>query len=479
MTLPPHGRPADDILAQLDATVGPDGGWPGGRAFAAYVADAPAAQAVGARAMERFQSLDAGDPIASPGLVALEHELVDVVAAHLGGGGRAAGDVTSGVSDSALLAVRSARDHARAHRPEIHLPNVVMPTTAHAAFHVACHVLGVEARLFDVDRATLRASPEAARAAIDDQTLLVVGSAPSRAHGVIDDIAGLASLAAERGLLMHVEAGLGGWLLPIAQRLGRPSPAFDLSVDGVTSLSVELHRTAACPLAVGVLLYRSEALRGHQIAVTTGWTGPVDVQTTARSIRSGGPSAAAWAVLQALGERGFREATLATLEATRALQAGLEEIDGLDLMGRPDSFVMATSSDTVSVFVVADEMAARGWPLQPQLGFRVHPPSLRFVASPGVADRIPAMLAALRESVEAARDRPPTDHDLVEEALHHLGPETLTDEAFARLLEVSGVEDGALPERRAALYETLNSLPPALADRLLTRFVSRLRSPRG
>ncbi len=212
--------------------------------------------------------------------------------------------------------------------------------------------------------------------------------------------------------------------------------------------------------------------------MTTGWTGPVDVQTTGRSIRSGGPAAAAWAVLQAMGERGSREATLATLAATRALRAGLADIDGLDLMGRPDAFVMAASSDEVSVFEVADEMAARGWPLQPQLGFRVHPPSLRFVASPGVADRIPAMLAALRDAVDAARARPPTDHDLVEEALHHLGPETLTDAAFARLLEVSGVEDGALPRRRAPLYETLNSLPPALADRLLTRLISGLRPSR-
>lgn len=474
MPLPKHGLPADQILAQLDAFAENDLDWRSGRVFAYHYDPGPEAEALGKQAYLRYLKENALDPTAFPSMMAMENQVVALAAEHLGGDRGVAGNFTSGGTESIILAVKTARDHARAHRPNVTRPNLVLPTTAHAAFHKACHYLDVEPRLFDVSAETFRAGPEDAARVMDDQTIQVVGSAPSYAHGVVDDIEGLAGLARERGVLMHVDACMGGWLLPYFRRLGAEVPAFDFSVDGVTSISMDLHKYAFCMKGASVVLHRSAALREHQIYACSGWTGYTVVNPTIQSTKTGGPLAAAWAMLHFIGDQGYVEHARVTLEATQRLLAGLDAIDGLEVMGRPDFCLVAAASDSLNVFHVADEMKQRGWYIQPQLGFRVHKENIHFSVSPGVAPQIPAMLDDLADAVAAARALPATDIDTLQAALQHVDPDRLSDEGFLRLLALAGVEGLAVPERMAGINELLNRLPPSMADALLTRFYNHL-----
>jgi glutamate/tyrosine decarboxylase-like PLP-dependent enzyme len=416
---------------------------------------------VGREAYGRFLFQNALDPTAFPSALVLENALVGIVAEHLGGGEQAVGTFTSGGTESIMLACKAARDHARATRPEVTRPAMVLPTTAHAAFHKSAHYLGFDVILVDVDPVTFRADVEAIRAAITPETVLLVGSAPSYAHGVIDPIEDLGKLALERGLLLHVDACVGGWLLPYFRRLGEDVPPFDLSVPGVTSLSVDLHKYGFAPKGASLVLYGDPTLRQHQYFACTEWTGYAVINAAVQSSKSTGPIAAAWAVLHRLGDEGFLDLARQTLAGTRALVAGIQAIPGLRVLGNPDFCMVAAAADDVSAFHVVDEMQARGFYVQPQ------------------PDHVEPLLEALRASVEAARELPAGQlAAAVEGVLAGLSPA----EAQAKLLELlplAGIEGTSLPDRMAPVNEVLDALPPPLRAALLTGFVAELFTPRA
>src|SRR5688572_20880125 len=238
MKLPSAGLDRDEVRRRLDEVFALDLEWRTGKTYA-YVYDAGAeVEDVGREAFGRFLFQNAIDPTAFPSVRTLENDLVAIVAEHLRGDEQVAGTFTSGGTESILLALKAARDS----RPDVARPEVVLPTTAHAAFHKAAAYLGLKVVLVDVDPRTFRADPAAMRRAIGPSTILLVGSAPSYPHGVVDPIAALGAIAQEHGLLLHVDACVGGWLLPFWRRLGAACPDFDFSVPGVTSISVDLHK---------------------------------------------------------------------------------------------------------------------------------------------------------------------------------------------------------------------------------------------
>jgi glutamate/tyrosine decarboxylase-like PLP-dependent enzyme len=196
-----------------------------------------------------------------------------MAAAHLNGDENVAGNFTSGGTESIMLAVKTARDFARAKRPQIRAPEMVLPVTAHAAFQKAAHYLDVKPVLVPVDTTSFRADVDAVRTAITSNTILLVGSAVSYAHGVVDPIPELAQLALEHGLLLHVDGCMGGFLLPYFRRLGAAIPDFDFGVPGVTSISMDLHKYAFAAKGASTILYRSQELRRYQIYTCAQWTG--------------------------------------------------------------------------------------------------------------------------------------------------------------------------------------------------------------
>ncbi|WP_027345270.1 pyridoxal phosphate-dependent decarboxylase family protein [Hamadaea tsunoensis] len=470
--LPENGRPVEELLAELAAARRADLPTQGGRTTA-YVYDSgreDVRQAARAAYLEMLE-VNGLDPTAFPSIVHLERQVVGAVASRLGGSAATPGIFTSGGTESIILAVKAARDA----RPEITDPEIIVPTTAHAAFHKAGHYLGVRVKSVPVDADTFRADPAAMISAITPSTVLVVVSAPSYAHGVIDPVAEIAASAADRGVPCHVDACVGGWLLPW---LGVPVRPFDLSVPGVTSLSVDLHKFGYAPKGASVLLFADDALRRAAYFACADWPGYTVINSTVQSSKGAGPLAGAWATLQALGASGYASLGQDAYAATRALIAGVSTIPDLHVLGEPDATLVALGSSTVDLFVVADEARARGFFIQPQLSYAGLPASLHLTLTGVSLGAVDAMLAVLRESVEAARLRGPVaaPPELLG-MLSSLDFSTMDDAAFAALLPAVGVDfSGGQPEM-ATVNAVLDALPPKVREVILIRFLSALYSP--
>jgi glutamate/tyrosine decarboxylase-like PLP-dependent enzyme len=476
------GLDDETILAHLGGLRAADLPVHGGRTMA-YVYDAGLAglDELAARAHRAFAGVNGLDMTAFPSVVALENDIIGQTARLLGGGPRTAGTFTSGGTESCLLAVLTAREHAARTRG-VTAPEIVLPDTAHAAFHKAAALFGLTPVTVPVDPGTFRARPQDVAAALTARTALVVASAPSYAHGVIDPVPAIAGAAAERGVLCHVDACIGGWYLGHRRLAGGITPPrpFDLAVPGVTSLSVDLHKYGYTPKGASVLLFRDAELRRHGWFAHASWPGYPVVNATLQGTKSAGPLAAAWAVLHKVGTAGYTELARRVHEATRQLAEGIERIEGLRVLGDPDASLVAVAADDPSLdpFVVADEMRLRGWYLQPQPAYGGSPANLHLTVTAAVADpaRIADLLAELAAAVDRARTIGPVgvDPGIVEVAAA-LDPGTLGPAEVALALEAAGVgADGALPQRMAPVLAVLQALPAPLTERLLPEVVSRL-----
>ncbi len=455
--------------------------WQDGRTFAYVYDPGHEAMEVGRRASSMYLTENGLDPTVFPSLLRLENEVLGMAIEHLRGGPEAVGSFTSGGTESIMLAVKAARDHARVHRPHITAPEILLPVTAHAAFHKAADYLGLKVILAPVDTATFKAQPQVMAQHISPNTIMMVGSAPSYPHGVIDPIEALGQAALDAGVLLHVDACVGGWLLPFFKKLGAEVPDFDLSVPGVTSISMDLHKYAFTPKGASVVLYNDPGLRHHQIFACANWTGYTIINPTVQSTRSGGPLAAAWAVMRHIGPDGYLEFARQIRQATARLAQGVEAIDGLYVMAPPQFCMFAFRSNTINIFHIIDEMKARGWYIQPQLRLGDdYPENIHLSINPGNVAWVEPFLVDLREATDVARTLPHSRlTGSLGAALADMTPETLDEATFERLLEAVGVDGVALPERMAGINELLNALPPALSEHVLTAFINKLYRPAG
>jgi glutamate/tyrosine decarboxylase-like PLP-dependent enzyme len=477
------GMTEDELFERLAAYRARDLDTKGGRTWA-YVYDPGRADIdrVAKRALVEMYDENALDPTVFPSLLHLENDVVGIARDHLRGDESVVGNFTTGGTESIMMAVKTARDHARVRRPEIDRPTMVLPVTAHAAFHKAAHYFGVEAVTVPVDTTTWRADVDAMAAACDDRTILLVGSAVSYAHGVIDPIPELGQLALERDLLLHVDGCIGGFVLPYLRRLGRPVTDFDFTIPGVSSISMDFHKYAYCPKGSSVVLYRDAALRRHQLYAKAAWTGYTVINTTFQSTKSGGALAATWATLHYVGDDGYLDIAQRTVEAVDAIRAGIDGIPHLQVMGDPEATLIALTSDTVNVFDVVDEMRALRWYVQPQLGFAGSRENIHLSVGGASLPLVPDLLRDLAAACERAAAAPtsPPDADLVA-LLHSIDPATLGPDEFDLLLAGAGIGgDGAapdLPERTAGINAILNVCPPELAEGVLIEYFNRLYVP--
>ena len=388
LTFPAHGRPADELVASMRSQRDDDADWRHGRTFSlVYNASDPGLERLHEAVAQEYLHENYLNPFAFPSLLAMERAVVAMGADLLGGEPRA-GKLTSGGTESIFLAVQVARDHARRERG-IDEPTIVVPATAHPAFAKACHYLDVAEVRVPVGPDG-RADAVATAEAVDDRTALVVGSAPCYPYGVVDPIPALASVAAEAGALCHVDACLGGWLLPFLQRLGDDVPPWDMRVPGVTSLSADIHKYGWAFKGVSLLLHRTEDLLRHQYFLFDGWPGGLYGSATTAGTRPAAPIAAAWATINFLGEEGYLRLAGEVREASARLRKGVEAIEGLHLTGDPVPGILEIASDAVDLAAVADVLDDRGWHLDRQQG------GLHAILSPshvGVADEFLADLA--------------------------------------------------------------------------------------
>jgi len=358
---------AQEVLRQVAEIGAKDLNWKQGRAFSlAYYAGAEV-QEVADQALAMYASTNGLNADAFPSLRKFQSEVVQMVNAWVHGGDQAAGFMTSGGTESILLAVKGARERGRREKG-ITTPNVVLPTSAHAAFEKACYYFGLESRRIAVD-AEWRADVTAMSAAIDSNTVLLVGSAPQYPQGVIDPISEIAALGLSMDINVHVDACMGGVTLPFLERLGLPITPWDFRVDGVTSISVDLHKYGYTAKGASVILHRNKKLRSYQTFVTENWLGGFYGSSGVLGTKSGGPMAAAWAVMNYLGDDGYLRLTKAAYDACQQLADAIEQFPELQLRARPDSTLLSfgareTHDDSLPMFdiyAVADLLAQRGW----------------------------------------------------------------------------------------------------------------------
>lgn len=473
MKIPAQGLDRAAIEAALEAYGARDLPWRDGGTFA-YVYDGGRdVEAVTKAAYMRYLTENALDPTVYPSLLRFENEIVAMAADHLRGGPEVVGNFTSGGTESCLLAVKTARDFARTERG-IARPGLVVPVTAHACFHKAAQYFDMPLTLVSVDPATFKVRPQDMAAAIDEHTALIVGSACQYAHGVVDPIPALGTLALERGVLLHVDACIGGFILPYFRRLGVAVTDFDFSVPGVSSISMDFHKYAYAPKGASVVLYRDKALRRHQIFTTASWTGYSVINPTIQSTKSGGPLAACWAVLNYLGDDGYLRFAERTLAATRQIAAAIRAMPGVRLMAEPESCLIAFTSDQFPVFPIVDTMRQRGWFVQPQLGYMGSKANIHLSIDQSTVDIADRFLPDLAQSIELARgSNAAILPDAVRDLLGGLEAATFTPETYRQLMAMAGTSDG-LPEGTTGINAMLDAMQPAVAAKVMTEFFNDL-----
>jgi glutamate/tyrosine decarboxylase-like PLP-dependent enzyme len=330
----------------------------------------------------------------------METELVEMAGRlfHCAG---AVGTVTSGGTESILCAVAAYRDRARRERPWILFPELVVPMTVHPAFDKAAHYFGIKLKKVAVGD-DLRANVRKMEKAISWRTIGLVGSAPQYPHGVIDPIAELGEIAMKHKLPLHVDACVGGFVLPWIEKLGRRIPRWDFRVPGVTSISADLHKYAYAGKGASLLMWRSMDAMKHQIFVATDFPGGIYASPTLLGTRPGGPIAAAWAALHALGDRGYLALTRSTLDAADRLRAGIAAIPGLIEIVRGDATIVAYGAVGLELYAIADRLEARGWTVDRQH----RPASLHLTVTANHAAIVDDYLADLAHAVAEVRRDP-------------------------------------------------------------------------
>ena len=357
MIVTPDGIASTDVLDELEALRGRDVRWREGRAFTLVYHAGDEVLDLARRAYAAYSSENGLNTDAFPSLRRMQADVVESVASWLHAPGGAAGFMTSGGTESILMAVLAAREWGRSERG-IDAPEMVLPTSAHAAFEKAAHYFGVRSVRVPVGD-DWRADVDAMRAAINERTVLVVGSAPQYPQGVVDPIADLAALAAERDVLCHVDACMGGVILPYLARLGYAVPEFDFAVDGVTSMSVDLHKFGYTAKGASVILYRSKQLRAHQTFTTDNWLGGLYGSSGVLGTKSGGAVAAAWAVMRHLGDAGYLALAATAKRAADSLAATIDAHPALALRARPDAAIFsfgAIDPASLDIFAVAQRL---------------------------------------------------------------------------------------------------------------------------
>ncbi len=399
--LPEEGLPRQEILDMMEQLHTEDANWRDGRTWSlVYYAGEEHTEFLKA-AYTQYFSENGLSPMAFPSIKKFETEVVAMTADMLGGDEQVAGTMTSCGTESILLAVKTHRDWFRSTHPEIKEPEMVLPDTAHPAFEKAAHYFDVKSVRIPVGE-DFRADVRAMEKAINENTILLVGSAPSYPHGVVDPIVELAAIASERNLGCHVDSCLGGFMLPFLKKLGYPIPDFDFRVPGVTSISADVHKYGFAAKGASTVLYRNTAIRRHQFFVYADWCGGVYISPTMAGTRPAGAIAAAWATLNAIGEEGYKRNAEQMMTTTKALVDGVNAIPGLYVLGKPDMTVFAFRSDEMDMFAVADAMEQRGWHLDRQQ----NPAALHMMITLAHKRVVEPFLAALKESVDYVRANP-------------------------------------------------------------------------
>jgi sphinganine-1-phosphate aldolase len=396
---PVRGRPWDEVRREMETARRDDLPWHHPRIFKpTYFAGDDLVRVANA-AYEMYISDNAlYGGTSYPSLGRYEAEVVAMLLGLLNAPEGSGGSVTSGGTESNMMAVKTARDWARVHRPEAQPPEIVLPRTAHPSFDKAAHMFGVRAVRM-AGSPGFRADIPGLSAAVNTNTIMLVGSAPPYPYGTTDPIVDLSALAQRHGLWLHVDACIGGFVLPFARQLGRSIPEFDFTVSGVTSISVDVHKFGYANKGVSVLLLRDQSLERFQRTTFDAWPAGLYSTPNITGSRSGGAIASAWAVMNYLGQEGYAERVKALLDIRDRIIAGIRSIADLEVWGEPHAYNFAFGSRRLAIDAVAEGLADRKW----VVGRALEPPSIQLMINMAHGDIVDEFLEDLATAVADVR----------------------------------------------------------------------------
>ncbi len=396
---PLKGRDRDELLKEMDGFRKNDPAWREGKAWSLVYRASGDHNDFLKKAHGLYFSENGLNPMAFKSLKKFEHETVRMSLDLLNGDSNSVGVMTSGGTESLLLAVKTYRDLFRTKKKRSKQPEMIIPRSAHVAFHKAAHYFDIKLIFAPLDD-QYRVDIKKVKKLINKNTMLLVGSAPSYPFGAIDPIEDLAKLALKQDIPLHVDACLGGFILPFIEKLGTELPTWDFRVPGVSSISADVHKYGYAAKGASVILYRSMKTMKHQFFVQESWPGGIFASPGILGTRPGGNIAAAWAALNVIGEEGYLEYTKSVMANTNKMKEGVQAMPELEILGSPLTSVFAYKSvdSSVNVFAVADFMEERNWFIDRQQ----HPECLHAMVNPlheeeGIIDKY---LTDLREAID-------------------------------------------------------------------------------
>ncbi len=459
--IPQTGEMVDALKSAMQDARQKDARWQDGKTFSMVFYPGEEVAKIQEDAYRQFFFENGLNPSAFPSLRKFETEVVAMSADLAHGDGEVAGNMTSGGTESILCAVKAAKEWGlekwnEAGRTEVRQPEMIIPLSAHPAFDKAANYFGIKIHHAPL-RHDYRVNVEEVRKLINENTVLIVGSAPAYPHGVIDPIEDLGKLALEKNVLLHVDACVGGYILPFVEKLGYPLPRFDFRAQGVTSMSMDLHKYGYITKGASVVLYKNSDIRKKQYFVYTGWPGGIYASPSVSGSRGGGAIAAAWATMNFLGIEGYLKMAKAVMDATDKIKQRVKEIEGIHLVGNPDACVFAITSDKLDIFGIGDELTLKGWHIDRQQ----NPASLHFTISYGNTAHIDTFLTDLESAVKKMRK--PSIHKLAAKATIGLvkgASKILSPKAMSRITSKFGRQKKkGIPQRSAAMYGMMAALP--------------------
>lgn len=397
MEMPEQGRPWQDVKHEMQARGAGDAKWRDGRT-AVYVFNAgEEIAAIQKEAYSAFMSENGLGPLAFPSLAQMEKDVIGMGLSLLHGPEGSTGAMTSGGTDSITMAIKTARDFARSNGRARERANIILPFSAHLAFDKAAHLMDIEVRRIPVKTDdTYEADVAEMSASCDEDTIMMVGSAPNFPHGIIDPIEALSEVALQKGLWLHVDACVGGYFAPFARMNGVPVPAFDFELPGVQSMSADLHKYGYAAKGASTVLFRSEALFEHMPFDMNQWSGAPMKTPTLAGTRPGGAISAAWAVMNHLGVDGYKRLQGQVCATRERVEEGVKRL-GFEVLGNPILGLIAFRHPDHHAFAIYGEIYRRGW----FTSVTKSPPSLHLMLSPKHADFIDDYLADLEASLKA------------------------------------------------------------------------------
>ena len=472
--LPKKGMSKEEIFHQLHQKKQQDFDWESGRIFCSVYPAGEEIESVAKEAYMMFLTENPVDPTLFPSLRDMETEVVAMCSEVLQGDYNTVGTLTTGGTESILLAIKTAKNRAKALSPNQTEFEIILPYSIHSAFFKACDYFEVKSIVVPLTD-DYKADVKAIEKAITPNTILIAASAPSYVFGVVDPIKEIGQLALDNNILLHVDACIGGVVLGF-NRLAEIENVqeFDFSIPGVTSISMDLHKYGYTAKGCSVLMHKDKTYRKYQYYACSEWTGYTLVNPTMLSTKTGGPVAAAWAVMNFLGKEGYCDISKITMKTTKRFIDGINAIEGLEVVGEPESSLFSFTTTKGNPYDLFDELNEKGWFVQFQLSNKYCPANLHLTVSKiheGLVDNFLTDLKECHEKVlnkgmlKKAKEK--VTIETVKKLANNLSPEN-----FEKLGKMLGFSNGTVPDKLSLINQIMDVLPPDTVRNTLIEYMN-------